>query len=261
MAFQRRYFGGLSLEVPPGLFEDDEAPAGYAVALTALEPATLRIRTVDPASAVSLSEVMTGLVGASPKEVEATGEDYVWPGLAAEVPGEPRCVHYLFESGGQVIYGMAQAPPALWADYGSFLEGAMLSLDIGGQPLPSLPLFEHASAPEVREKQELPDPAEAVRLRLAEVAGEAATLIEALHFEEAEALIRRIDSDIFGANALARAYEAALERSPAEPRILDRAVYWARGAFPEAHTAVEAEEYRTAAEETVARLKGIARLR
>ncbi len=258
MAFQRRHFGGLSLEVPPGLFEDDEAPAGYAIALTALEPATLRLRMIDPAGAASLSDLMDNLAGAPPVEVSAAGESFLWPGLAALVPGEPRVVHYLFETAGQVVHGLAAAPNDLWADYGTFLEAAMLSLDPGGTPVPTLPLFPGQGLPDVREKPLEEDPAEARRRQLDEASGEALALILALRFDEAETLIRRLDADIYGANALARAYETALGRSPAEPSLFDRALHWARSAVPEPHTAIEAEQYATATEAREARLREIA---
>lgn len=259
MAFRRQQFGRLSLEVPPGLFEDDEAPAGYVVALTALAPATLRIRMIDPAGAASLSDVMARLIEAPPAEVSAAGENFLWPGLAATVPGEPRDMHFLFESAGQVILGVATAPNALWADYGTFLEGAMRSIDPGGVPVPTLPLFPGQGLPDIRQRPAEEDPAETRRRRLGDASGEAVALILALRFEEAETLIRRIDADIYGSNALARAYETALERAPDAPGLFDRALHWACRAYPSPHTAFEAEQYDTALQADEARLRKIAR--
>ena len=62
---------------------------------------------------------------------------------------------------------------------------------------------------------------------------------------------------ITGANALASAYETALERAPAETRIYTRALHWARSCFPDPHTAIEAEQFRAAIEEAESRLARI----
>ncbi len=257
MAYPRRRFGAFSLEVPPGLFPDDAAPAEYAAALTALVPATLRIRTIPLAGAANLAEVLSRAGGGPPRQVSATGEEYVWPGLSATMDGAPHEVVYAFESGEQVWLGTLSVPGDLWNDYAPFLEGAMVSLDIGARPAPTVPLFAGSAVPVISERTFPPDPVETMRQRLAEMAGEAVRLILDLRFDEAEAAVRQIDSDIYGANALADAYEAALRRNPTDQAILSRAIIWARNAFPEPHTALEAETYRSAAEARVAGLMSI----
>lgn len=259
MTYPRRWFGPLSLEVPPGLFEDETAPEGYAAALTALAPATLRIRPLDLAGERCLSDVMARLCGGTPREVEAAGLDYLWPGLAVDVEGEPRQTHYLFETGGQVWHGIVEAGQDLWADYAPFLEGAMLSIDVGEMPAPALGLLASSPLPVGVRRPELSDPVAEVRRRLAEASEAATELIVALRFVEAEAMLRDIDRDIMGANAIAGAYEAALFRSPSRADILERAINWAGRAFPEPHTAMEAEDYRSAAAQREARLRGIYR--
>ena len=247
-SWPRRQFGEISLAVPPGLFEDDEAPPGCLAAFTALAPATLRIRRIDPGAATSLSEILAGLTDASPHADQA-GEHCIWPGLRAEPPGEPRQMHFLFESGGAAYHGLAEAPSDLWADYGAFLESVMRSLDIAGAPSPRLPLFAEQGAPAVAERPPEPGPVETARRRLADASGEARALILQHRFGDAETLLRSIDADIHGAAALAAAAEAALYASPSDALILTEAIRWARAAFPQPHTAHEAEDYSRAADE------------
>jgi hypothetical protein len=257
MSWRRQTFGPISLAVPPGLFADEEAPPGCLAALTAIAPATLRLRIIQPGGARSLEAVMAGLTSATAAAVESAGKGYVWPGLRAQEDTEPQRVHFLFETGGQVFHGLAEAPGHLWQDYGTFLEAVMCSLDPGEAPRPTLPLFRTAPVPQSRRREPPPDPVEQVRLRLDEVSGEVRGLILDGRFAEAEARLRAIDGDIQGAVALAAAYETALAAAPTSAAILERAVYWARSAFPDAHTAVEAGAYRAAAEEAEARLKAI----
>lgn len=257
MAYPRRRFGAFSLEVPPGLFPDDEAPAEYAAALTALVPATLRIRTIPLAGAADIAEVLSRAGGGPPRRVLAAGAEHVWPGLSATMDGAPHEVVYAFESEGQVWLGTLSVPGDLWNDYAPFLVGAMVSLDIGKRPAPTVPLFAGSAVPVISERTFLPDPVETMQQRLAEMAGGAVRLILDLRFDEAEAAVRQIDSDIHGANALANAYKAALRRNPTDQAILSRAIIWARNAFPEPHTALEAETYRRAAEARVAELLSI----
>lgn len=259
MIYPRRRFGSLSLEVPPGLFPDDEAPEGFAAALTAAAPAILRIRTIALAGAPDLAEVLRRAGGGPPRQVCAMGEDYVWPGLAAAMEGASRQAGYAFESEGQVWYGTLSVPDDLWNDYAPFLEDAMLSLDIGKRPAPSVPLFAGAGVPVISERAAPPDPVDVMRQRLAEMAEETVRLVLALRFDEAEAMVRQVNSDIHGANALADAYEAALHQSPTDQNILDRAIFWAHRAFPEPHTAIEAEDYRAGAAARVARLRNVFR--
>lgn len=258
MRYPRRPFGPVSLEVPPGLFDDDEAPPGFLVALTALAPATLRIRCLSPGGAACLAAILSALAPGEAEEVAASGDGHLWPGLAVRVPGPTRARHFVFESEGQVFHGAAVAPEDLWEDYGVFLERAMLTIDPGGRPAPSLPLRPAGGLPRARPRPAEEDPVDAARRRLAAAAPQAAGLIAALRFDEAEALIRQIDADIQGAVALSGLYEAALVASPGEPAILARAILWARSAFPEPHAALEAEAYRSAAEAHEARLRKIA---
>lgn len=255
----RRTFGEISLAVPPGLFEDEEAPPGCLAALTAIVPATLRIRMIGSGAATSLAGILSGLTDAVPQEDHAAGEGYLWPGLRAEPPGEPRRMHFLFETGGQVYHGLAEAPADLWVDYGTFLEAVMRSLDPGAPPSPVLPLFAGQGRPDIAERPPAPDPVEMSRRRLAETSGEARALILGHRFDAAEALLRAIDPDIHGVVALAAVYEAALIASPSDGLILDRAIYWAHAAFPAPHTACEARDFARAAAEAEARLKALFR--
>lgn len=73
MIYPRRLFGSLSLEVPPGLFPDDEAPEGCVAALTAAVPAILRIRTIELAGALDLADVLRRAGGGPPRQVFCCG--------------------------------------------------------------------------------------------------------------------------------------------------------------------------------------------
>lgn len=259
MAYPRRAFGIFSLEVPPGLFDEDEAPSGYDAALTGYEPVTLRIRTMPAGDAPTLAAVLQSLCDGPPQPVTAIGAAHLWPGLSARDAAGYRLRHYLFESQGQVIHGRIDVPDALWTDYGVFLEAAMLSLDLGRAPAPTLPLFPGAPLPEIVARPPEEDPIDALKRRLGEASGEIMALIGAARFAEAEAAARRIDSDIHGAVALAQAYEAALAASPADPALLERALHWAARALPSPQTAYEGREFEAALASTEARLKALAR--
>ena len=222
MAYPRRAFGIFSLEVPPGLFDEDDAPFGYDAALTGYEPVTLRIRRMSPGDATALSDILQALCDGPPMPVCAAGAAHLWPGLTARETAGHRLRHYLFESHGQVIHGRIDVPDALWTDYGVFLEAAMLSLDLGEVPAPTLALFSGEGLPEIALRPPEEDPVDALKRRLAEASGEIMSLIGAARFAEAEAAARRIDADIYGAVALAQAYETALAASPADPALLER---------------------------------------
>lgn len=259
MMYPRRRFGAVTMEAPPGLFEDDEAPAKCIAALTALAPATLRLWKIEPDGASDLSALMARLCDGAVREVTAIGEDHVWPGIAADVEGDPKETHYLFEHDGAFIHGVACAARALWADYGPFLEMAMLSLDIGARPALYLPLFAGGGTPELTRKPEVESPSVSLDRRLAGVAAEAQRLIAQSDFERAEAFVRAINADIYGASALMQIYEAALAQAPTNARIYERALYWARAALPEPHTEIEAEKNEAAITEREAALNRIYR--
>lgn len=261
MIYPRKRFGAVTMEASPGLFEDNEAPGDCIAALTAIAPTTLRLWRIDPGNASDLSALMARVCDGAVREVAAVGEEHVWPGLAADIAGEGEVceTHYLFEHAGAVIHGVARAPRELWPDYGPFLEMTMLSLDIGARPSPYLPLFAGDCTPEVTPKPAVESSGASLARRLDGAAPEAQRLIAHLEFDRAEALVRAIDSDIRGANALMRFYEAALERAPTNTRIFERACYWARAALPEPHTSIEAEQNASAIAEREAGLKRIYR--
>ena len=259
MVYPRRAFGIFSLEVPPGLFDEDDVPFGYDAALTGYEPVTLRIRRMSPGEAPTLAAVLQLLCDAPPEPVTATGASHLWPGLTTREAAGHRLRHYLFESQGQVIHGRIDVSDTLWTDYGVFLEAALLSLDLGEAPAPTLPLFPGDPLPEIADRPAEEHPVDALKRRLDEASDEIMALIAAARFSDAEAAARRIDADIYGAVALAGAYEAALTAAPADPALLERALHWAARALPSPHTAYEAHEYEAAFDAREARLRAIAR--
>lgn len=258
MIYPRRSFDGFTLEVPPGLFEDDEAPEECAAALTAAAAATLRIWKVGPVNYGDLASALAGFCRSAPGEIDALGENFLWPGLAADEEAAGfRKTHYVFENDGVLYYGVAAAPDYLWADYGPFLEGAMLSLDICARPSPRLPLRASGQPPAIRRRPAPADPIGKMRRALAAASDAAIACVLERRFDDAENLIRSIDSDIYGANALAEIYASAVAAAPADDEIFARALHWARRGFPDPHTAEEAARYAGAVDEREARLRSL----
>ncbi|MEX1249715.1 MAG: hypothetical protein WEA77_00770 [Hyphomonas sp.] len=122
-----------------------------------------------------------------------------------------------------------------------------------------MPLFPGAGRPEIAVRPHGEYPVDALRRRLADASGEVMALIRASRFDEAETLVRRIGADIYGAVALADAYEAALTAAPGKPVLLARALQGAACAFPSPQTAHEARDCEKALEAREARLRALAR--
>lgn len=256
MRYPRRNFGALSMEAAPGLFEDDEAPADAVAALAAAAPAFLRIYKCGADGATTIAALLdreqtTG----ERRRVTANGVDYSWSGLAVYGAGDPRRADFAFESDGVIYHAITEIAANLWADYFPFFEHAVLTLDLGGEPHPILPLEEFDTAPPANFRSPPPqDYAADLRRRVNEAAARAGAAIASLDFDAAERMVLSVDSDIHGAAALAAAYEAALAATPVSTAIFERALYWARRAAPEPHTAIEAENFRATIEESEARL-------
>ncbi len=95
-----------------------------------------------------------------------------------------------------------------------------------------------------------------IREKLAAAVTEAVPLVEQGKFDEAEKLVRAVESDIYGAVALGDMFTSALERmvrSPHPDRVLaqalcERALRW-RSAWPGIHTEEEARAERAHVEE------------
>lgn len=98
---------------------------------------------------------------------------------------------------------------------------------------------------------------------------EARRLVESERYDEAERAVTAVDDSIYGAVALARMYRERLaglvasgalkareDRARAE-RVFARALLWAHSAYPEPHTAIEAEDYQRGREENLADLVGL----
>lgn len=84
---------------------------------------------------------------------------------------------------------------------------------------------------------------------------EAARLSDLERFDEAEAVVKKVDDSIYGAVALGKMYRAKLEAivasgaagtrdgKPRAERLFERALWWMQSAYPEPHTAMEADNY------------------
>lgn len=101
---------------------------------------------------------------------------------------------------------------------------------------------------------------EGLRQRRAPAMERAARLIDEGRFDEADQAVKAADDSIYGAVALAGLYKATLAGSNASrrrewrQRVYEKAVSWAESAFPEPHTAIEAENYDRGREEARAEL-------
>ena len=94
--------------------------------------------------------------------------------------------------------------------------------------------------------------------RRAPAVREADRLLAEDRYDEAEQAIRRVDDSIYGAVEIAKLYRRRLEQlvedgvtqatRPQLARVFERAVQAAYGAYPEPHTAIEAEQYDTGRE-------------
>lgn len=112
---------------------------------------------------------------------------------------------------------------------------------------------------------------ESLRRKRAPAVFQAARLIDAGEFDQAERLVTDGDDSIHGAVALARLYRATLEQARNSVRLVAdascratwrdevyrRSVRWACQALPEPHTAVEAEQFEQARQQAKAELESI----
>lgn len=101
---------------------------------------------------------------------------------------------------------------------------------------------------------------EQLRRHRAPAMARAARLIDDGRFDDADRAVTSVDDSIYGAVALAGLYKAVLEGSRGTRRtewreqVFAKALWWADSAFPEPHTAVEAEHYDAARAEHRAEL-------
>lgn len=100
--------------------------------------------------------------------------------------------------------------------------------------------------------------------RFVPAVAEAERLLEEDQFDRAEAVLQAVDRDIYGACKIEDLYRRRLEalvaggvtdeNRPRVEAVYRKALYWARSAFPDPHTAMEAERYDEAREQAEAHL-------
>ncbi len=100
----------------------------------------------------------------------------------------------------------------------------------------------------------------ATREKLAVAVAQAEPLVEAGEYDEAERLVRAVDSDIYGSVALGKMFTRALGRCERggyrAEALYGRALRW-RSAWPGIHTAEEAAAERAHVEEVSQELKAL----
>lgn len=275
MTYPRYYFGNgalqFSLELPPGLFADDMAGASagagepLAVYRSLADGPALAVAVLAAEGADSLLEAMQAAGASFPAEhaVEAScgGPERSHHGLLwREQGGGWVRTRLAIECGGVILVASAEAPAGLWTDYGTFAEQAMMTIQVSHPAAPpELPLRPGAVPPP--DGEPVIDPGIAERelrdriLRDAEAA--ASTLIAQGRHDEAVACVRAVDSDLRGANVLARLFETALAsaRDPGQADVLYAlARDWGWRSIPSPQTAVEGEQHSAALADIEARL-------
>lgn len=173
----------------------------------------------------------------------------------------------------------AMCPTALWASYGGQLEGALLSFELESPQGPTVPCVPNGPVPIVdmpgmvpgdwprgRGTLEVDDGSyerarEAARAAAVESAN---VLVRQGRFDDAEMHVRNADADIHGMVAIARMFEERLRELVASNAnreechaVHERALRWALRAYPEPHTAVEADDYEAGRAIDRARLDNI----
>lgn len=265
---------GLTLELPPGLFRDKagEATPGagqtLAVFRSIVDGPALIIGAFQAGAAASLVDVLSGrfpgFIASNVREAFSGGPSHSHVGLAWREEGGGWVRSRLaVESGGMVLLGCAEAPSALWDDYGTFAERAMMTvqIDYPTDP-PTLALQPGGNPPLVGGPVADPEVEQASRKDAALRAAEAAAAAMIARGDDAQAIARvqSADSDIRGANVLARLFEAALAAAVDAARadaLYARAREWGWRSLPSPQTAVEGEQHSEALAEIEARLASL----
>lgn len=93
----------------------------------------------------------------------------------------------------------------------------------------------------------------ALRGRLAKAVEEAMPMVEQERYDDAEAVVRRVETDIYSAVAIGNMYRDYLKQLVAGGRhrtekaraedVFRRGVRWAQSAYPDPHTQIEADDF------------------
>jgi hypothetical protein len=282
MSYARTVFGGgkadpeFSIELPPGLIladlaDMDHRPPSFtfafrfAAVIAVNGPASISFYAMPAPGAHSLARVLhrcaaeRGSKNPSLYFENIGGESHRHPGLLAAI--EKACELALFEDGGTVLIMEAAIDPAIWTDYEPFLQRAMLSVERLAPRGPTLPLSDNGPVPEL--EGGLPDPdtiaAAARETELERKARDAQGMIEDGRFDDAEKLMTLTESGPEVCAILGRLYEARLSASSEDSagsreELYRRALDWRLRSYPEPHTEIEAEAYRSGMDEDRTRL-------
>lgn len=102
----------------------------------------------------------------------------------------------------------------------------------------------------------------ALRKKLAAAVAEAQPMLEQERYDDAEALVRKVETDIYSAVAIGNMYKDFLTQLVAAGRhrkekaraeeVFRRGVRWAQSAYPDPHTQIEADNYSSGQSEDLA---------
>jgi hypothetical protein len=168
-----------------------------------------------------------------------------------------------FEDAGHMLIAVAACEARITADYLPTLKDCIRTIELDLPRGPTLPLAPQQDAPllaTIEHDPSLPLPRDANEVwqrdkekkRNAAV-DDALPLIAAGKYDEAELAVRRADDSIQVAVAIARMYTDALadmvkdgrhkRDRPTAEALFGRALRWKQSAYPEPHTAYEADDY------------------
>lgn len=180
------------------------------------------------------------------------------------------------EDGKRLVTAHAMCPESLWPSFGPALERALASIEltdpreptvpcVPGGPVPILDMYGITTGEWPMGRGKLRAHEENRAQKLAAAVEEARGHVARDAFDEAELVVRRVDSDIQGGVALAKLYESRLRElvpgsrkpDPAVEAVFRRALTWAQYCYPEPHTEYEAEAMARGRDEDYARLVDI----
>ena len=239
----------FSLALPPGLIAVTGAEANEFITTIGGAPLIAGIVAVNGPADVAITFGSSEPIADGFKPITVDGERFrhaAFVRKASEnVDGEEvRIVTMIVFDGAHAFHLTARCPQSIWSDYGPFLEDAMTSFEL--------------EAPE--EKKPAP-PRPIVDDGRKAVLEQVERLIGAGRFDDADRAAKAIPDSLQRDAALGRLYVEALKRAAEAGDVARAEALFAKArplqlfAFPDPHTAVEAERFEAARAEAEAELQ------